>query len=175
MSTDRSQSEIEAEQYDLISSAAEDLMNSYESKMLDLGHEIEAAGGRVVSEQVYADKTIRLTDPDNISRDLSYLVPVADQTGISVRNAVKAVVQDARLGGREKIGEQVLDSPYVDQPGNTVVEYFQDRDGWKAEISYTENGEAAKPEDEQVQRFVSEVENALEESDVDPKIVGWEE
>ncbi len=175
MSADRSRSEVEAEQYDLISSAAEELVDGYENRLLDLGHEIEAAGGRVVSKQVYADKTLELTNPENVSRDLSYLVPVADQTGISVRDAVKAVVQDSSLGGREKIGEQVLDSPYVDQPGNTIVEYFQDRDGWTAEISYTENGEAVKPVDEQVQRFVSEVENALDETDVDPEIVGWEE
>lgn len=175
MSTDRSQSEVEAENYDLISSAAEDLLDGYETQLLDLGHEIEAAGGRVVSEQVYADKTLDLTKPEEISRDLSYLVPVADQTGISMKNAVKAVLQSPKLGGREKIGEQVLDSPYVNQNGRTVVEYFQDKGGWTAEISYVEDGEVLRPEDEQVQRFVSEVGNALDETDVDAEVIGWDE
>jgi hypothetical protein len=167
--------EIQAEQYDLISSAAEELVDGYETQLLDLGHEIEAAGGRVVYEEVYADRTMELTDPESISRDLSVLVPVADQTGISVKNAVKAVVQDPSRGGREKIGEQVLDSPYVDQPGSTVVEYFQDIGGWTAEISYIKEGEQVKPEDEQAQRFVSEVENALDETKVEPEIIGWDE
>ena len=171
---DRSRREVEAENYDVISSAAEDLVDGYESRLLDLGHELEAVGGRVVDEAVYAGKTQELANPENVSRDLSYLVPVADQTGISVQDALKAMIQDPNLGGREKIGEQVLDSPYVDQPGETVIEYFQDKGGWTAEISYREESDTVEPEDEQVRRFVSEVENALSETDVNTEIIGWD-
>lgn len=174
MSADRSPEEVEAENYDLISSAAQDIFEGYEAKMLDLGHDIEAVGGRIVDEEIYADKTQRFFNPEDLPGNMGYLVPVADHTNISVQNAVKAIIQDSSLVGREKIGEQVVDSRHVDQPGKTVVEYYQDVDGWTAEISYREDGEAFMPEDEQVQRFVSEVEHALDETDVSPEIKNWE-
>lgn len=175
MSTERSPDEVEAENYDVISSAAQEIFEGYETRMLDLSREIEAIGGQVVDEEIYADKTQRFFHPEDLTDKLSYLVPVADQTGISVQNAVKAVIQDSSLEGREKIGEQVVDSRHVDQPGETVVEYYQDEGGWTAEISYREDGEAFIPESEQVQRFVSEVQHALDETHVEPEIKNWNE
>ena len=63
----------------------------------------------------------------------------------------------------------------MDQTGETVVEYYQDEGGWTAEISYREDGEVFMPESEQVQRFVSEVQHALDETTVEPEIKNWED
>ncbi|MFB6241920.1 MAG: hypothetical protein ABEJ36_03905 [Candidatus Nanosalina sp.] len=173
MSTDPA--EVETGRYRKISRAAEELLEQYETRMLDLGYEIEAIGGEVVDEEFYADKTASLTRPENVSQDLQYLIPVSEQVDISLMDALKAMVQDPDLGGREKIGEQVIDSDHVEQEGDTVVRYFQDRGGWTAEISYIEDGEVQKPGDDQLQRFVSEVEHALDENGVETRVLNWDE
>lgn len=55
MSTERSPDEVEAENYDVISSAAQEIFEGYETRMLDLSREIEAIGVQVVDEEIYAE------------------------------------------------------------------------------------------------------------------------
>lgn len=165
--------EVQAEQREVISSVAGDLYDSYEEKLMDFGHEVEAAGAEVVDDEIHAERTSKFMAPEEVPYDLGYLVTLADQTSTTLRDAVDAAIVDPKRGGREFVGTQVLDSPYIGDSGRAVVEYFRGTEGWSAEISYRESGEIMEPESEQVRRFVSEVENALGCTAAEPEIIGW--